>query len=210
MRPERQVLLRTWETPLILGINKRTLKEVTVKWFRMLIGMPVLLAWLGAAPGSESARNPDPTEGNTAKMMARILEQAQFSHHPFNDEIAKKFFDRYLDALDAQHLNFFQSDIDEIRPYATTLDELTKAGNTGPAHDIYNRFMHRVEQRVAYVTDLLKSEKFDFNGNDRYVLDRKGEPWPKDLDEARQLWRQRARFEYLQDLLNKKKPEQIV
>jgi carboxyl-terminal processing protease len=30
------------------------------------------------------------------------------------------------------------------------------------------------------------------------------------LNEARQIWRQRVRFEYLQDLLNNKKPDQIV
>jgi carboxyl-terminal processing protease len=184
--------------------------KVSVKWFRIVIGVQVLVAWLGAAPGGETVPKQDPTEGNIAKLLARVLEQAQFSHQPFNDEIAKKFFDRYLDSLDGQHLNFFESDIEEFRPYATTLDELTKAGNTGPAHAIYNRFVHRVEQRSAYVTDLVKSEKFQFNGADRYVLDRKNEPWPKDLEQARQLWRQRARFEYLQELLNKKKPEQIV
>ncbi|HUR46066.1 MAG TPA: S41 family peptidase, partial [Candidatus Saccharimonadales bacterium] len=181
-----------------------------MKWLRIFIGVPLLFVWLGASPGREAVQTQDPTEGNIAKLLARVLEQAQFSHHPFDDEIAKKFFTLYVDSLDGQHLNFLESDIDEFSAFSTTLDKLTKGGNTGPAHTIYNRFLHRVEQRVSFVTDLLKSERFDFSGNDRYVLDRKNEPWPKDLEQAHVFWRQRVRFEYLQELLNKKAPSQIV
>jgi carboxyl-terminal processing protease len=170
----------------------------------------VLLAWLGAAPINEPAQKQDPAEGNVAKLLARVLEQAQFSHQPLDDRIAKRFYARYLDTLDGQHLNFLQSDIEEFEAFSTTLDELTKAGNTGPAHTIYDRFLHRVQQRVTFVTDLLKTEKFTFNDQEQYVLDRKDEPWPQNLNKARQLWRQRVRFEYLQELLNNKKPDQIV
>jgi carboxyl-terminal processing protease len=181
-----------------------------VKWLKIFIVVPVLLAWIGAAPVNESVQKKDPTEGNIAKLLARVLEQAQFSHQPFNDEMAARFLDRYLDTLDNQHLIFLQSDIEEFQAFSNTLDELTKAGNTGPAHTMYNRFLHRVEQRVQYVTDLLKSERFTFADQERYVLDRKKEPFPRDLNQAQQLWRQRVRFEYLQELLNNKKPDQIV
>ena len=58
--------------------------------------------------------------------------------------------------------------------------------------------------------ELLKTEKFDFTGNDRFILNRKTLPRPKDLTEARQLWRERVRYEYLQEKLNKEKPEEIV
>src|SRR5436190_21916021 len=66
--------------------------------------------------------------------------------------------------------------------------------------------MQRVDQRLAFVTDLLKNDKFDFTGNDRYPLDRRKAPYPKDLDEARQLWRQHLRYEYLQEKLNLTRP----
>ncbi|MDB6031914.1 MAG: peptidase [Verrucomicrobiales bacterium] len=181
-----------------------------MKWLKIFIVVPVLLAWLGAAPVNELTRKQDPTEGNIAKLLSRVLEQAQFSHQPFNNDMACRFLDRYIDTLDNQHLNFLQSDIEEFQAFSTTLDELTKAGNTGPAHTIYNRFLHRVEQRVQFVTDLVKSEKLTFTDSEHYVLDRKKEAFPKDLNQAQQLWRQRVRFEYLQELLNNKKPDQIV
>ncbi|HEY0455804.1 MAG TPA: tail-specific protease, partial [Verrucomicrobiae bacterium] len=159
-----------------------------------------------AAPANSGAS----TEGNIARVLARILEQVQYSHQPFDDNMSRKFLVRYIEGLDPQHLNFFASDIDEFQAFATSLDELTKAGDTLPAHTIYDRFLHRVQQRAAYVTDLLKSEPFEFSGQDQYVVDRKREPWPKTLDAAHQLWRQRARFEYLQEKLNDKSGAEIT
>src|SRR2546430_1702029 len=71
---------------------------------------------------------------------------------------------------------------------------------------MFKRYMQRVDQRLAFLTDLLKNDKFDFTGNDRYPLDRRKAPYPKDLDEPRQLWRQHRRYEYLQEKLNLPKP----
>src|SRR5438876_8754172 len=170
-----------------------------------------ILAWIVAAGLISQARPPvSTTEGNIAKLAARILEQSQYTHHSLDDEIAAKFLERYLEELDGQHLNFLQSDLDEFAAYRTTLDELVKAGNTAPAHVIYDRFLHRLEERVRFATEALQKDSFEFNGNDRYAVERRDLPAPQDLNEAVDLWRQRLRYEYLQEKLNKRKPEEIV
>jgi len=61
--------------------------------------------------------------------------------------------------------------------------------------------LERGEQRVAYVNELLKTEKFEFTGDDRYTPDRRKLPRPKNMEEARQLWRQHLRSEFLQEKL---------
>src|SRR2546421_1606297 len=181
---------------------------------RILVNLKllVLLAILvSAATVSGLAAKPAvAADGNIAKLVARVLEQSHYSHHPLNDEIAGKFLDRYLEALDGQHLDFLQSDLDEFAPYRQSLDELIKAGNTGPARQIYDRYLHRLEQRVVLITGLLKSENFSFEGQDTYTVDRQDQSRPKDLSQARQFWRQRLRYEYLQEKLNNRKPEEIV
>ncbi len=159
----------------------------------------------GASPPKQSA-----TSTNVLRLLSRVLEQAHYSHHPFDHEISVRFLDRYLDSLDSQHLSFLQSDIDEFRGLARTLSQATKAGNITPARRIYDRFQKRIGQRVDFSSELLKSEKFEFNTAERYVLDRKNEPWPRNLEEARQLWRQRTRFEYLQEILNGKPPAEVT
>jgi len=60
------------------------------------------------------------------------------------------------------------------------------------------------------VVELLKSKNFDFTGKERFVFNRKTLPRPEDLTEAKQLWRERLRYEYLQEKLGKEKPEEIA
>src|SRR5213075_938665 len=108
------------------------------------------------------------------------------------------------------HLVFLQSDVREFDMWGKKLDDLTlKLGDTSPGDVMFNRFMQRFNQQVEYMTNLLQSEKFDFTGNDRYEPNRKELPRPGDLAEAKKLWRDRLRFEYLQEKLNKEKPEEI-
>jgi carboxyl-terminal processing protease len=72
-----------------------------------------------------------------------------------------------------------------------------------PAYEIFQRYLERFEQHSAYAEELLKHENFKFTGDDRISIDRRHAPYPKDLDEAKQLWREQLRFQYLQEKLSK-------
>ncbi len=151
-----------------------------------------------------------PNDSNIAKATATIFEGYHYLRQPLDDEKSAKFFERYLDALDNLHIYFLQSDLKEFEKYRHILDDLTKEGDTSPARVIFARFRERLDQQYHYVLDLLKTEKFDFTGSDRFVFNRKTLPRPEDLAEARKLWRERLRYEYLQEKLNKEKPDEII
>lgn len=142
-----------------------------------------------------------PDEGTIARVSARLLARSHYLQQPFDDEVSSRFLDCYLDNLDSLRLHFLESDIQEFENYRTKLDDLTKRGNTSPAREIFQRFLERLEQRVSYVADLLKNERFDFSGDDRHRVDRREAPRPKTLEEARQLWRQHLRHEVLLEKL---------
>jgi carboxyl-terminal processing protease len=145
-----------------------------------------------------------PDEPTIAALTAGRLELTHYSRQRFDDEVASRFLDRYIDSLDSHRLYFLQSDIDEFDRYRTQLDQMTIRGNTEPAREIFERHLERMRQRVAYVAELLETETFDFTSDDRYRLDRRKAPFAKDLEEARQLWRQHLRHEILQEILNQK------
>jgi carboxyl-terminal processing protease len=171
----------------------------------------VTAATLGSPTASLASGTNDPTDGNITRVTAGLLEQSQFSHHRLDDELASKFLDRYLDSLDAAHLLFLQPDAQEFDVFRSRLPEMTlREGDITPARTIFQRYLERLDQRVAYATNLLQSEKFDFTGHDTYSFDREQAPRPRDLDTARQLWRQNVRAEYLQEKLAGKKPADIV
>src|ERR1051326_7743981 len=152
--------------------------------------------------------SPGPTDGKIAYLTARMLQDLHYLHQPFNENISSKFLDRYLESLDPQHVHFLQTDLDEFEHYRTNLNQLTlhfghNTSDPRPGCEIFERFVLRLQQRVAYVDELLKTEKFTFDTDEKITLNRKELPYPKDLDEAKALWRDRLRFEYLQEKLAK-------
>jgi carboxyl-terminal processing protease len=150
---------------------------------------------------------PGPVDGRIAFLTAQMLEQFQYLNQTFDSKLSSKFLDHYLEYLDPQHMHFTQEDLAEFEPYRTNLDKLTitsrQFSDTRPACRIFNRFMERFEQRVEYADKLLKTSDFKFDGDDRIQINRHEEPYPKDLEAARALWRERLRFEYLQEKLTR-------
>ena len=150
---------------------------------------------------------PGPIDGQIATVTASMLERYHYLKKPFDEAVSSQFLDHYLDTLDPQHVHFTQGDLAQFEPYRTNLNHLTIPGrrpaDTSPASEIFNRFVERLQQRTAYADDLLKQEKFTFDTDERITINRKGAPYPADLDGAKQLWRERLRFEYLQELLGK-------
>lgn len=202
----RLFLDRRGTMPLREGREPDTLlRPMTFRFPRspaILLAIAIVLA-----PALTRGAAPQPTDDDAriGMVVARFLSREHFRHHPIDDEISKSLLSLYLDALDYTHLMFLESDIQEFQKYATTLDDDILRGNVRPGFEIYARFLQRVEQRVALAKEILK-EKLSFDTNDRFLKDRTEAPWPKDEEEAKKLWRQRVKFEVLQELLVKRKP----
>jgi carboxyl-terminal processing protease len=172
----------------------------------------------GDIPGLTHARAdapsklaPTPDESKIAELTAQFLAQDHYLKDLPRSEVASRTWTEYLNDLDPRHMYLLQSDVDEFEKYRSTLeDQLLSKGDTKPAFLLFNRLIERVEQQNTYVTSLLAKEKFDFSSDDEFAIDRKNAPHPKDLDDAKHLWRDYLRYEYLQEKLNKAKPEAIV
>ncbi len=145
---------------------------------------------------------PQQNYGTVAKTYGRMLENMHYTRHRFDDEISGKFFDRYLDLLDPQRIYFLETDLAEFVPLRLELDELTmRHGNTHPAYEMFNRFLQRYDQQYAFATEYLRTNRFAFATDEKFLFDRKEEARPKDLTEAQALWRDRIRSEYLAEKL---------
>jgi carboxyl-terminal processing protease len=150
---------------------------------------------------------PGPNDARIAYVTARLLENFHYSQQLLDTKISEKFFDGYLETLDPRHENFLQSDIAEFTCYRTNLDTFTM-GTKGtadltPAYEIYRRYLERIQQHADCVNELLQEDRFKFKTDEHILLDRRHAPYPKDLGEAKQLWSQRLRYEYLQEKLSR-------
>lgn len=179
---------------------------------RTTLGLAVLAgalhcSGLSAAPPA----NRSTTDANIVRLTTNILEESQFAHHSFDKDLAGKFLDSYLDALDGNRLLFLKSDTDEFAPLRASLAKATReAGDTKAARTIYARYLHRLEQRHVFVTNALKADKFEFTGHEVYSPDREKAERPHDLTAAQDLWRRQLRAEYLQEKLGDAPPDQIA
>jgi carboxyl-terminal processing protease len=160
-------------------------------------------------PGVE-AKDAKTDNEKISRMISILLTRAHYSRQPLDDAMANRFMDRLLESLDPRHVYFTKADLDEFAPYRTSLDDLTKKGDTSPAEAIFGRFKERVAAQVAYAEETLAKEKFDFSADETFQIDRKQAQAPANLDEAKKLWRSQLRYEYLAEKLNGQKPEEIV
>src|SRR2546421_11161417 len=69
--------------------------------------------------------SPGPADGQIAYYTARMLQEMHYLHQTFDEGISSKFLDRYLEALDPQHLHFTQRDKADFEHYSTNLNHLT-------------------------------------------------------------------------------------
>jgi carboxyl-terminal processing protease len=153
---------------------------------------------------------PGPDDSSVAQVTAQLFSRSHYLKHPLDAEISGKFLDEYLNTLDPRHFYFVSTDLKEFDVWRPTLGKMLRDGDTSPANVIFTRLLRRVDEHVAYATNLLKTEKFTFDTPDTITLDRKTAPFPKDVNEQEAQWREYLRYEYLQEKLNKKKPDDIV
>ncbi len=179
---------------------------------RPLLAVLILLGSLhpGFAQNTNAAvplLKPGPNDPRIAYVTARLLEEYHYSQQPLDEAMSEKFYDGYFEMLDPRHENFLQSDLADFSNYRTNLQRLTVTANgtsdLTPAFQIFQRFQERFQQHAAYVDGLLKQDKFKFTADDQYLIDRRNAPYPKDLPAAQHLWRDRLRYEYLQEKLSR-------
>jgi carboxyl-terminal processing protease len=186
----------------VIFLMRRRLSLLAAQLLPALI-LPLLVLQSAKADAPKALSIPtDPTDAHIAEIEADLLQSWQYSQHPFDQEIAGRMVDSYLETLDYSHIFFLQPDIDSFAPYRTNLQVLTlQDHDVSPCFDIFNRFMKRAYERINYVTNLLATNKFTFTGHERFVVNRHSLPYPKDMAEAKDFWKQELRCEYLEQLL---------
>jgi carboxyl-terminal processing protease len=135
------------------------------------------------------------------------LEREHFLRKPIDDEIASRWFDTFLAALDPLKIYFLQSDVDSFSEKKTSLDDLVRRGDVSFAYEVYDRFLERVDERIPIVEELLKT-KLDFNQEESIVIDRDIAVWAKTQDEVHDKWRRRIKYDLLVQKMEKVGPEE--
>lgn len=150
---------------------------------------------LPAAPSAEALK-PEPQHALAAKIIRSYLGDLHYARPRVNDDLSQRMFDQYLNMLDGNRSYFLQADIDQFAQYRTQLDEAMARGDMRFAYDLFALFQKRWESRYDYAISLLQ-KPMKFDGKDSFQFDREKAPWPKNMAELNELWRQRVKNDAL-------------
>ena len=153
---------------------------------------------------------PTPDQATTAKLVYGLLSDSRYAYRPraLDDALSQDVYKRYLEALDPGKLFFTSQDIAGFAPYATKLDDAIKGGSMSAPYAMFAVYKQRVADRVGMARRVLKQDKFDFAGNDRYEYDREDAPWA-DVATLDKLWTQSVKNDWLRLKLAGKQPDEI-
>jgi carboxyl-terminal processing protease len=160
-----------------------------------------------APAATGSTLTPGANDARIAYITADLMENYQYSRQALDGDMSRKFYDGYIDSLDPRHENFLQSDLDEFAHYRTNMDAYIigshEQSDLTPAYVIFERWELRLAQHTAYVDELLKEDRFNFDTDERVLVERRHAPWPADMDAAKKLWRQWLLYDFLQERLGR-------
>ena len=158
------------------------------------------------APAAAAAgAKPGPNDRQITLAVKSYVEREHFTKHPIDDEIARRWFSIFLEALDPMKVYFLQSDVDAFMQKRDTLDDLVKRGDVSFAYEVYNRFLERVDSRLPLVEKFL-SEPLDFTKEESIVVDRDATTWAQSEAEAVDNWRKRIKYDLLVQKMEKTDP----
>ncbi|HEX4910605.1 MAG TPA: carboxy terminal-processing peptidase [Permianibacter sp.] len=150
---------------------------------------------LPAAPSAEALK-PEPQHALAAKIIRSYLGDVHYARPRVNDDLSQRMFDQYLSMLDGNRSYFLQADIDQFAQYRTQLDDAMARGDMRFAYELFALFQKRWESRYDYAISLLQ-KPMKFDGKDNFQFDREKAPWPKNMAELNELWRQRVKNDAL-------------
>ncbi len=163
----------------------------------------------GVRVGTVSAED----DAKIARITSRLLEARHYAQVPVDDTLSPKVFGAFLTTLDPQRIFLLQSDVDTLATeYRDKIVGLTKdKGDFTAAQKMYALLLKRAEEQTQYVNTLLGDPTaFTFTGDDTYTINREKASRPTSADESHAIWKQRLRYEYLQEKLAKEKSADIV
>ncbi len=139
-----------------------------------------------------------------------LLENYHYNRNGVRSADYAELIPDFMTELDGQRLFFLESDKTTLMgryPAKWLYNNLTSLGKVDPAFEIFSLYEQRISSRVAWIQAELAKD-IDLTTNETYTIDRTKSPWPATAAEADDLWHRRLKFDVIQEVLNKKPPEE--
>ena len=189
------------------------------RWAAWLLSTVLVFCWIGSnaarseqpptaaavekTPSALAAlAKPGPNDRQITLAVKSYLEREHFLRRPVDDEIARRWFGIFLEALDPMKIYFIQSDIDAFMQKRDSLDDLVKKGDVSFSYEVFNRFLQRVDARMPLIEKLILAPQ-DYAKPETMVIDREDTKWAANEAESEDNWRKRIKYDLLVQKMEK-------
>jgi carboxyl-terminal processing protease len=143
------------------------------------------------------AQPADPREPRIAASVTELLEREHVRPHVLDDEISRKAFTKYLEALDPGKLFLLKGEVDVLERDATRIDDQMHAGDLALAHTGAAVMAEEQKKVAGMVAEMLKTP-FDFTVEESLETDPKKLSFPANEEERRDRWRKSLKQQVLE------------
>ena len=171
----------------LVNTRKNILRTVSVL---LLFGVTLPFI-VGAEIGEPSTKN-----RQIALMLRGIVSSQHLTRHELDDEISERSLATFIDRLDPMKLYFLQEDIDAFESKKTEIDDMLKSGELQFAHDVFLKYMSRMEESITVVHHLIDA-KHDFTVEEYINTDWDNLEFAKTREELTERWRKRIKYNFL-------------
>ncbi len=126
------------------------------------------------------------------RVTVRLMLKQHYMNKKLDDKFSEMLFKEYFERLDPNHYYFLQEDLDNYIKNKTLLDDYLAIGNLEFAFSVYNLYLKRIRDRVEFVKKAV-NESFDFDTDEKIIIDRTELPWAEDVGELNDIWRKRIK-----------------
>jgi carboxyl-terminal processing protease len=164
---------------------------------------------------SHSIDNPiKPTPAHSFQCIKIInaLERYHYLEKRLDDKMSKIILHRYLKSLDPRKHLFTKKDIDLFKRYQFRFDDDLKRGRLNLSFKIFSLFMHRSEQRLEYISSLIKTWEtgLDFSKNESMIIENDLRKWQTNEQELYNLWKKELKNHIISLILDDQERNSIT
>ncbi len=147
---------------------------------------------------------------NETKWIVLCMEKAHYQRQSLQDIDVREFLREYMSNLDFFKMVFLSEDVHKFQDlFAPTIDIMLHQGTLLPAYSIYDKFLERSNERLAWIQKRMETP-FDLASKDDFSPDRTKADWPNSMQEADALWEKRLKFDIINQILGYDSDEEQV
>ncbi|MCP4670520.1 MAG: tail-specific protease [Desulfobacula sp.] len=162
------------------------------------------IAW--AESNTNNFIKPKPEHSFQCIKIIKALERYHYLEKKLDDNMSLVIFQQYLKRLDPRKELFTLKDINLFQQYKFRFDDDLKRGRLNPGFKIFDLYMDRSKQRLAYISSLIKTweKELDFSKNESMIIEYDLRHWQTNEQNLHQLWKKELKNHIISLILNHK------